>query len=407
MAYKLLLLWSFFLIGRPQDLLPVLQPMRPAFVLTGMTCVAVIFSGSKNFKNVFSLKETKNYLFFFAIMIIGIPFAYHRRIAFESILLGYLLSVLFFLVLVSEINSLKRIKDLVLIICASNFLFSFFGLLYGSSSGGRFRIYGSMFDQNDIAFVLTSLFPLSIFYLQSNEGLIKRIFGIIIICSSIMVILMSGSRGGLLGLITVLAIILLTKIGNMKRGHKFMFIGLLCVVYLLISDKLDLTRYLTLLDIGSDYNVSDETGRTQIWERAFSLMLSHPITGVGVGCFPMALGYMREGLGLLPIWQATHNSFLQIGAEVGLIGFVVFVLISFRSLLTFLHVSKIEATSTEARELGILGGLMFLGFVGHLVTSNFLSQGYSIYFVMYFALAAILKRLKIQYARSNNTSQTV
>ena len=175
-----------------------------------------------------------------------------------------------------------------------------------------------------------------------------------------------------------------------------MFMGLIGAVYFLISYKLDLTRYLTLLDIGSDYNVSDETGRMQIWERAITLMLSHPITGVGVGCFSMALGYMREGLGLQPIWQVTHNSFLQIGAEVGLIGFVVFILIILRSLLTFLHTSKIEATSTEARELNTLGGLMFLGFIGHLVTANFLSQGYSIYFVMYFALAAILKRLEIQ-----------
>ncbi len=405
MAYKLLLLWSLILIGRPQDLLPVLQPLRPALVLTVMTLLAVIFNRDKNLKNVFLLKETKCYLLFFVIMIIGVPFAVHRRIAFESIFFGYLLSILFFLILVSEINSIKKLKSLVLIICISNFMFGFFGVLYGSSSsGGRFRIYGSMFDQNDIAYVLTSLFPLSIFYLQSSEEFIKRIFGIIIICSSIMVILMSGSRGGLLGLITVLAIMLLTKIGSMKKSHKFMFMGFIVVVYFLISDKLNLTRYLTLLDISSDYNVSEETGRTQIWEKAITLMLSHPITGVGVGCFPIALAYMREDLGLQPIWQATHNSFLQIGAEVGLIGFVVFILIILRSLLTFLHTSKIEATSTEARELSTLGGLMFLGFIGHLVTTNFLTQGYSIYFVMYFALAAILKRLEMQYIGSNNTS---
>lgn len=110
----------------------------------------------------------------------------------------------------------------------------------------------------------------------------------------------------------------------------------------------------------------------------------------------MALGYMRESLGLPPIWQATHNSFLQIGAEVGLIGFMVFILIILRSLITFLHISKIEATSNEAREISTLGGLMFLGFIGHLVTANFLTQGYSIYFVMYFALAAVIRRLQTE-----------
>lgn len=407
MAYKLLLLWSFVLIGRPQDLLPMLQPMRPALVLTALALFGVIFSGENKLKNVIFMKESKQYLLFFAIMIIGIPFAYHRRIAFESILLGYSLYIFFFLILVSQINSLTRLKNLILVICISAFLFSFFGLLYGSSSGGRFGIYGSMFDQNDIAYVLVSLFPFSFFYLQIDEGLIKRTFGIIVICSSIIVILKTGSRGGLLGLIIVLTIMLLTKTGGMKKSHKFMIMALIGIVFLLINEQLDLTRYLTLFDISSDYNVTDETGRTKIWEKAFSLMLSNPITGVGVNCFPMALGYMREDLGLQPIWQTTHNSFLQIGAEVGLIGFVVFILIIFRSFLTFFHASRIENTSPEVEEIRTLGGLMFLGFAGHLVTATFLSQGYSVYFVLYFALAAILKRLEIRYSRSNNTNLTV
>jgi O-antigen ligase len=110
----------------------------------------------------------------------------------------------------------------------------------------------------------------------------------------------------------------------------------------------------------------------------------------------MALGYMRENLGLQAIWQVTHNSFLQIGAEVGLIGFVVFILISLQSLLIFLRTSRRQATSAETEEIRILGGLMFLGFTGQLVAAVFLSQGYSIYFVLYFALAAVIRRLQAE-----------
>lgn len=395
MAFKLLLLWSFFLLGRPQDLLPVLQPLRPALLLTAMTLLAVVFSGGQKLSNAFSLKETKRFLFFIAIMVFGIPFAFHRRVAFESVFLGYLANILFFLFLISEVDSLKKLKSLILIISLSNFLFSFFGYFFGSSHGRRFGIYGSMFDENDIAYVLVSLFPLSLFYLLSNQGLLKKALGITVICSSIMVILMSGSRGGLLGLATVLAILLLTKSGGMKKSQKILTIGLMIGVYFVIKDRIDIERYLTLFEIGSDYNISDETGRTQIWEKAITLMLYHPITGVGVECFPMALGYMRESMGLQPIWQVTHNSFLQIGAEVGLIGFGLFIFINLQSLLTFLHNSRIEATSTEALEYSILSGLMFLGFTGHLVTAGFLSQGYSSYFILYFALAGIIQRLKM------------
>lgn len=385
------------MLGRPQDLLPVLQPLRPALLLTALTLLAVIFSGGQKLSNAFSLKEAKRFLFFIAIMIFGIPFAFHRRVAFESVFLGYSVNILFFLFLTSEVDSLKKLKSLVLIISLSNFLFSFFGYFLGSFHGGRFGIYGSMFDENDIAYVLVSLFPLSLFYLLSNQGLLKKALGITVICSSIIVILMSGSRGGLLGLTTVLAILLLTKFGGMKKSQKILTIGLIIGVYFVIKDRINIERYLTLLEIGSDYNISDETGRTQIWKKAIMLMFYHPITGVGVECFSMALGYMREGMGLQPIWQATHNAFLQIGAEVGLIGFVVFILINLRSLLTFLYISKIKAMSSEAHEIRILAGLMFLGFIGHLVTANFLSQGYSSYFVLYFALAGIIRRLQVDF----------
>ena len=44
--------------------------------------------------------------------------------------------------------------------------------------------------------------------------------------------------------------------------------------------------------------------------------------------------------------------------------------------------------------MSALGGLMLLGFVGLLVSGFFLSQGYSIFSTLYFALAAAMGRLQ-------------
>jgi O-antigen ligase len=150
---------------------------------------------------------------------------------------------------------------------------------------------------------------------------------------------------------------------------------------------------MTLFSLESDYNVESELGRLQIWERAISFTIEHPLTGVGVQCFPMALGYSRAELGLVPKWQAAHNAFLQISAETGLVGFTLFVLLTIKSLIIFFNVSKIKAFSISSREIKILSNLILLAFIGHNIAAFFLSQGYSIFFTMFFAMASAIKQI--------------
>ncbi|MGH8542284.1 MAG: O-antigen ligase family protein [Gammaproteobacteria bacterium] len=351
------------------------------------------------------MTETKRYLLLFAIMILGIPFAYHRRVAFEAIFLAYLSNVLFFIILVSQIDSLKRLKSLLVIICLSAFLYSFFGFYYGTFLGGRFAIYGAMFDPNDIAYVLISLCPLCIFFLQSG-GLLKKVVSIVTICSSITVILLTGSRGGMVGMLAVLAFMLLTKTEGIKFRHKIFLLCVLAVVGILLGDKINVERYLTLTDLQSDYNAYDEFGRMEIWKHGIALALEHPLTGVGVDCFGMALGFRRDELGLLPKWQAPHNSFVQVAAEIGLVGFAVFTLISVRTLRTFWRASRIEFESAETREIRMLGSVMLLGFVGHLASAFFLTQGWSVFFTLFFALAAVVQRLQALPAVCDASNQS-
>ena len=405
MTFKLFLLWSFVLLGRPQDLLPFLQPIRPALLLTAVTTCGVLFSGyGQKLSATLSLPETKRYLLFFFIMLVGIPFAYHRRVAFDTSILGYLPNVLFYLILVSLIDSLKKLKSLVWIICVSTFVYSFFGYVYGDSTSGRFWIYGSMFDPNDVAYVLISTLPLCLFYLYYPEGAFKKLLCVITICSSIAVILLTGSRGGITGLVTVFTVMLFKKKGGIKTSHKVLLLAIAVGAYFVLGSRINVERYRTLTDIESDYNITDEFGRTQIWTHGIAMALEHPITGVGAGCFNFALGNRRERLGLLPKWQAPHNSFVQVAAETGLVGFVVFLSITRRSLVAFFRTRKIRPDTDEGHQIMTLGGLMYLAFVGHLVTGFFLTQGYSIFFTLFFAFGAVIRRLQLDLTDSNEVS---
>ena len=381
--------------------------------MTALMMLALIFNAKKQqFATAFSLIETRRYLLFFGIMIFGIPFAYHKGIAFESVLIGYLPNILFFLVLVSEVNSLEKLKKLIWVICLMTFIYSFFGgILFGGNfkgDAGRFQLYGGMFDANDTAYLLLTLFPLCLFYLFFNEGITKKIISIVAIISSIAVILLTGSRGGFLGLAVVLAIMLFTRIADIKKSNKIILILLMLGIYFFMADKIDIERYLSLTNISSDYNMTEEGGRIAIWEGGIKMAFAHPITGVGVECYPFVLYLGREQAAASYLgWQHTHNSFLQVAAEVGLIGFLFFVLLILQTLITFIRANGIKEKSDDAREIKVLACLMLLGFTGQLVSAFFLTHGYSNYFTLYFALGVVIRRLQAEVGlnRINHVSQ--
>jgi O-antigen ligase len=386
------------LLARPQDVLTFLQPMRPALVLTVLAMAALVFGGHRReLAAALSTAEAKRYLLFFLIMILGVPFAYYRGLAFESVVLGYTANVFFFVLVVSQVNSLQRLKSFLWVICLSTMVYSVFGglLQAGSFGGGRFELLGGVFDPNDTAYVLLSLFPLCLYFVQFDAGLVKRLVAIAAICGAIATILLTGSRGGIVAFGVVLLMLFLTRTTGIGVGRKLLLMVALASSWFLMKDKIDVERYLTLSNLSSDYNVTSEGGRTRLWGEAIDLSLAHPLTGVGVHCFATAADQARRLAGEPYLrWHAVHNSYLQVAAEVGLIGLAVYLLIYLRSLRTFIRLSRSRPQSPDALEIAALSGLMLLGFTGLMISGFFLSQGYSIFSTLYFALAASLARIQ-------------
>src|SRR5213593_4427782 len=95
---RIFLLWTFIFIGRPQDSFYSLQAIRPILLLGIVTLTFVLLNSAQlNFGGLFGILEVKQYALFYCVMIVGIPFAYHQRVAFESALLGYGINVIYFI----------------------------------------------------------------------------------------------------------------------------------------------------------------------------------------------------------------------------------------------------------------------------------------------------------------------
>jgi len=77
-----------------------------------------------------------------------------------------------------------------------------------------------------------------------------------------------------------------------------------------------------------DYNWTAAGGRKETWLRGLEYMRSYPVFGLGIGNFGRAEGTISERArnwepwmpGIR--WSAPHNSFLEAGAELGVVGLI-------------------------------------------------------------------------------------
>jgi len=251
-----------------------------------------------------------------------------------------------------------------------------------------------MYDPNDLAYFLISLFPLSLYFLGERSSKLKKILAVSAIAVSILVAILTGSRGGFLGLLAVGIFFLFTKIRPFKMSHKVAMILLILVVVGWNINKVDSERFYSIFSPEDDYNVTSEEGRVTVWKRGLELTKMHPITGVGASCFPVAIGQLRAELGIPPRFQAPHNSFIQILTELGIPGLIVFLLMIGGVVKILYRNAKLKISSSKRHgELMLLSKILLLSFTGNIVTSFFLSMAYSPILTLFVSLTVALQTI--------------
>jgi hypothetical protein len=100
-------LYTFVLIGRPQDFIPRLAPLRLALVFTVLMSFVALLQNKKGISNFFWQRESKLYFLFFGIMCAGIPFSVYRRGSFDFSL-AYIVNMVFFTLCLLHVNTLEK-----------------------------------------------------------------------------------------------------------------------------------------------------------------------------------------------------------------------------------------------------------------------------------------------------------
>jgi len=323
------------------------------------------------------------------IMIIGVPFSYYKSASLKDVFNYASVSIMFFLLFYQLANTIEKLRSLLFAYCCGAAIYAIYILKFGSFLEERIS-FGSMFDPNDIAFFIINFLTFNLIFINKENTGLKRIIGITNVILGLTVILKTGSRGGFVACIAVFAYLAFvkTRTVNMSFFKKAIIITIAFISLLPLT--MNTERYKTILDVQSDYNVTDETGRIAIWKIGMRMMISNPFTGVGMNRFNEGVGRDREQRGLPSAkWQAPHNSMVQIGAETGVLGLLLFCLMSYK----VFNITGQAIRKSRSEELIRISEMARAGFLGHLVCAMFLGQAYSVYWIFYIVLSAELHRM--------------
>ena len=376
--YLLSALFSLFaFVVRPGEFIPALAGAKILPISMALTCIGFLSVGGLQ-----KIREKADLGLYPVILLLllgffSILFSVWPGNSFEiwwSILLINTLLLLFWLPAVME---LKGIRYIVILVAVAAGCLSLAVQLVDPAALGSQRIWieGSTYDPNDIALVLATFFPVVVFLFLSASFKGRLLFGLVLL-SLVVAVIKTGSRGGVLCVAVAGLLLLLqpTRLGV----PKWCKIGLLILTLALFMSPVAetvKTRWQTLLS-GEDYNLNQTgeggTGRLDKWRSGAALFLENPITGVGIGNSGTALGMATKN------WLTIHNSYLQIGMELGVAGLLLFLAVLLAIWRNCTQAIRFLENSKNSNPLILLAAMTRIALVTFMVGASFLSQAYSI-----------------------------
>lgn len=283
--------------------------------------------------------------------------------AMHIIALGLFLSMA-----LSAIDSVKRIRKVVMLISIFGFAFAFFAIIqsflsptkiYGVYEAAFAKPFGSFVNRHNFAAYMEMCIAIPMGLLL--QGALKKdkrlLFGTAAALMAV-ALLMSGSRGGLVALGAEVVLLLILARGRIMRGRVWpkavlgvLLVGVIVAGAAFIGGETSMSRV-------SETAASEDfsTKRTMIWKVTLDVIKNNLPLGAGFGAFGAAYTPYDSQNGLERVEQA-HNDYLQILADAGIVGFVIGCLFIFAVVRAGSNVLKSENVYRRGVGVGALAGI--------------------------------------------------
>ncbi len=265
--------------------------------------------------------------------------------------------------------------------------------------GGRYGV--GLYDSNYLALALLLFFPVCLVLARQELRPWKRKWWIVGMWIILLQIILTGSRGGFLGL---LVIVLLLSFQLIRRRVSALagFACLLCLPFILHTTLASRIRSSSLSSGVAVENTGAKASmelRMQILKVGLQMVQENPFFGVGLGRF-------KETVDSYNVDEAkiAHNTYLELAAELGLpaLGAFLWLLwITFSSLRRSRHI----AVSVGRSDLAELATAIQIGLTGYLVSATFLSAEFEKFFWLVVFLTICFERILREQAEKTTGSR--
>lgn len=376
---KFMVIVPLFMLGRVQEVFPVLWPLRLVLVTSLLLLITVMFNDGLAKARLRLFWKSRTFRWFSAmlgIMFLSVFFSIYKSLSFFFLIdfLQYFGVVL--LALNCQVNRKEDLKFCLVGIALTLFVMSIICYIAPRYVGGQVAANWS-YDPNDTALFFVMILALILPAMNYVPSFYKWCLCALAVMGA-GVIILTQSRGGLIACVFTLAA------WGISRGVKgvlrvFVIFGVCFALVTVTVPAEKLERFYTIFNLEEDYNVTAKHGRLDVWNNGLKLLQDNWLTGTGVATFVVAEGQVNEG----GKWSSAHNSFLQVAVELGLPGFIVF--------LGMLFSAYRMAKPRDNNDW--LGRGLRLSLVSFLAGGMFLSWGYHI--VLYFVLCVAMIRERL------------
>jgi O-antigen ligase len=332
------------------------------------------------------------------------PGAIVRGTSFDLLFGNFIKTFLMFLVIAAGVRGVRDVERIAVAYLASAAIYAAVIVSrFDLGDGDSWRL-GDLYyyDANDFATFAVTAMPVALYVIHRARAGYQRFLRVAALALLTLAFVRTGSRGGFIALIAVVAFVNLGYRAIALRWRLSATVLVALVVLLAASDRY-WTQMGTIMS-DTDYNRSEETGRMKIWQRGIGYMLQYPVFGVGANNFGAAEGTLspfaqRQQLGRGVKWNAAHNSYVQVGAELGIPGLAMFVGMIAAALIA-LRRSNRRAALARSEDAGAeLTQALSASLIAFAVGAIFLSLAYSEILFTLLALSVAIQKVTRGAAR--------
>ena len=348
-------------------------------------------------------------IFIFAAMLVGMAASsataqFDQSISWDRTM-DYFKYWIFFILIIQMVNTLDNIEwfHRVMILSAVWLVYRCWDLR--GTTGFRFENVGGdiISDANHFATALVLLFPFV--FVKTLDKDRKIAIGAAILCfGMLMSVVISGSRGGIVGFMAAFLLIMM----NFKQGRLKMALAMICLGFsvLIFSNADQKERIFGIADAAQEETRdASSQGRVNYWQLSWQLFKSHPMTGVGIANFPYFSGPALEELKDGEAGHVAHSIWFEVLAEGGLAVGVPFFMLIGRFFLRIRRLLKMVREYGVCEEQEGYIRVLAIAIASFLVSATFLNR--LIYEPIYWCIALSVIHEMMFYKVMTNQKEKV